>query len=346
MANIPHIKKIADYIRPISSLSPSSFLNSERGCVLHTILSKSVPFSLKTPPTSKAILGMISHKMLELRRLGFINSRHEFKSKWKKLIQEKELEIKAQYPTLRNIVLADFKLCNEIWDISQTITPEVVTGGQYGQSSPFGPEKKVKLGNILFGYIDSVSSLNDGAEIIDYKTGNVHDELGNIKDEYVTQLSLYALMFEETFGIKVHRLAIIDRDSTYYIINRLPVDKENILSNAENLINEINDKITLDPIDLCSANENCKFCNCRHLCPSFQDDADSSQIIKGKLVSVPNKNVAIVETSSGRQVINGLDTLDIDLHQYLNDTLIFLNLFVRDNLPLTICTNSLIFIED
>lgn len=346
MANISHIKKIAEYIKPISNLSPSSFLNSEQGCVLHTILSKSVPFSLKTPPTSKAILGTISHKMLELRRLGFINSRQEFKSKWKKLIHEKELEIKAQYPTLRNIVFSDFQLCNEIWDIAQTITPEVVTGGQYGQSSPFGPEKKVKLGNILIGYIDSVSSFNDGAEIIDYKTGKVHDEFGNIKEEYVTQLSLYAVMFEETFGIEVQRLAIIDRDSTYYIINRLPVDKENILSNAESLINEINDKITLDPIDLCSANENCKFCNCRHLCPSFQDYADSSQIIKGKLVSVPNKNVAIVETSSGRQVINGLDALDIDLHQYLNDTIIFLNLFVRDNLPLTICSNSLIFIED
>lgn len=346
MDNIPHIKKLAEYIKPISSLSPSSFLNSEKGCMLHTILSKSVPYSLKTPPTSKAILGTISHKMLELRRLGFINSRQEFKLNWKKLIQEKESEIKAQFPTLKNIILADFKLCNEIWNIAQTITPEVVSGSQYGQSNPFGPEKKVKLGNILIGYIDSVSSFSDGAEIIDYKTGKVHDEFGNIKEDYITQLSLYSLMFEETFGIKVQRLAIIDRDSTYHTINRLPIDKEDILSNAQSLINDINGKITSEPIDICSANVNCKFCNCRHLCPSFRNCADSCQIVIGKLVSVPNKNVAIVETSSGSQVINGLDTLDIDLHQYLNNTIIFLNLFVRDNLPLTICSNSLIFIED
>ncbi|GFI05909.1 ATP-dependent helicase/nuclease subunit A [Muribaculaceae bacterium] len=346
MDNIPHIKKLSDYIKPISSLSPSSFLNSERGCVLHTILSKSVPFSLKTPPTSKAILGTISHKMLELRRLGFINSRQEFKLKWKKLIQEKESEIKVQFPTLRNIILADFQLCNEIWNIAQTISAEVVSGSQYEQSNPFGPEKKVKLGNILIGYIDSASSFGDGAEIIDYKTGKVHDEFGNIKEEYISQLSLYALMFEETFGIKVHRLAIIDRDSTYHTVNRLPIDKETILLNAQNLINEINDKLTSELIDICSANVNCKFCNCRHLCPSFLEGADSSQIVKGKLVSVPNKNVAIVETSSGNQVINGLDTLDIELHQYLNKTIVFLNLFVRDKLPLTICSNSLIFIED
>lgn len=346
MDNIPHIKKLAEYIKPISILSPSSFLNSEKGCMLYTILSKSVPYSLKTPPTSNAILGTVSHKMLELRRLGFINSREEFKLKWKELIQEKESEIKAQFPTLKNIILADFKLCNKIWNIARTITPEVISGSQYGQSNPFGPEKKVKLGNILIGYIDSVSSLSDGAEIIDYKTGKVHDEFGNIKEEYITQLSLYALMFEETFGIKVQRLTIIDRDSNYYTVNRLPVNKDDVLSNAQNLINNINFKTTSEPIDLCSANENCKFCNCRHLCPSFQDGADSSQIIKGKLVAIPNKNVAIVETNSGRKVINGLDTLDIDLNQYLNNTIIFLNLFVRNNLPLTICSNSLIFIED
>jgi len=181
--------------------------------MLYTILSKSVPYSLKTPPTSNAILGTISHKMLELRRLGFINSREEFKLKWKELIQEKESEIKAQFPTLKNLILADFKLCNEIWNIAQSITPEVISGSQYGQSNPFGPEKKVKLGNILIGYIDSVSSLSDGAEIIDYKTGKVHDEFGNIKEEYITQLSLYALMFEETFGMLLFLIGRLEKDA-------------------------------------------------------------------------------------------------------------------------------------
>ena len=124
------------------------------------------------------------------------------------------------------------------------------------------------------------------------------------------------------------------------------VTPASIWPKARSMINNINFKTTSEPIDLCSANENCKFCNCRHLCPFFQDGADSSQIIKGKLVAIPNMNVAIVETNSGRKVINGFDTLDIDLHQYLNKTIIFLNLFVRNNLPLTICSNSLIFIED
>lgn len=346
MDNLPHIHKIAEYLKPINSLSPSSFLNSEKGCMLHTILSKSVPFALKTPPTSKAILGTISHKMLELRRLGFINSRQEFKIKWKELIHEKESEIKSLFPTLRNIVLADFQLCNEVWNIAKGITPESTTSGQYGQSNPFGPEKKVRLGNVLIGYIDSVSSFDSGAEIIDYKTGKVHDEMGQIKEEYITQLSLYALMFEETFGIKVHRLVIIDRDSKYYIVNRLPINKDEVLSKAQRVINEINNKNSEEPIRFCTTDENCKFCNCRHLCPSFMNEAALSQIVKGELVAIPNKNVIIVDTNYGQQVINGLDSLDIDLNQYLNKTIIILNLFMRENLPLSLCSNSLIFIED
>lgn len=346
MANVPHIHKIAEYIKPINSLSPSSFLNSEKGCVLHTILSKSVPYSLKTPPTSKSILGTISHKMLELRRLGFINSRQEFKMKWKELIHEKELDIKSRFPTLRNIVLADFQLCNEIWNIAQRINPDCTSSGQYSQSNPFGPEKKVGLRNILIGYIDSVSSFNNGAEIIDYKTGIVHDEMGNLKEEYVTQLSLYALMFEETFDINVHRLGIIDRESTYHIVPRLSIDKDEILSKAQRMIYDINNKTSEDPKQLCTADENCKFCNCRHLCPSFLSEAALSQIVKGKLVAIPNKNVLIVDTNCGQQVINGLDSLDIDLNQYINNTIIILNLFMRENLPLSLCSNSLIFIED
>lgn len=73
-------------------------------------------------------------------------------------------------------------------------------------------EKKFtfKLGNkVIKGTIDRVDRLPDGTlEIIDYKTGTVKDSL---PVDGKTQLSLYQLVLEDLFGVKVSKL-------TYYYI--------------------------------------------------------------------------------------------------------------------------------
>ena len=64
-------------------------------------------------------------------------------------------------------------------------------------------------GKIIKGIVDRVDRLPDGTlEIIDYKTGNVKDSLTS---ESKIQLTLYQLVLEDLFGVKVGRL-------TYYYV--------------------------------------------------------------------------------------------------------------------------------
>jgi RecB family exonuclease len=64
-------------------------------------------------------------------------------------------------------------------------------------------------GKIIKGTIDRVDRLPDGTlEIIDYKTGTVKNALTS---DSKIQLTLYQLVLEELFGVKVSRL-------TYYYV--------------------------------------------------------------------------------------------------------------------------------
>lgn len=49
------------------------------------------------------------------------------------------------------------------------------------------------LSGYIKGSIDRVKRTADGVELIDYKTGKVLDDNGDIKQQYIYQLNIYAI---------------------------------------------------------------------------------------------------------------------------------------------------------
>lgn len=349
MNAIPYIKSLNNYIVPITRLSPSSFNSLEKGCTLRYILSYSIPYNLKIASNKNAILGTIAHKLFELRRKGYIQDRIAFKNKWKELVSHEEEQLKRFYPSMRNFSLADFQLCIKSWEIAKNIVPIKNQLSISTNASSYGVEKSVRLGDVLYGKIDSVNPIDGGVEIVDFKTGNVYSDSGKIKDEYVYQLNLYALMYEYTYNISVKQLNIIDINGQIISVPRLDLNQTEILNKSKGLIAKINSLIEItNPIELCEPNESCRFCNCRHLCPDFYIKYNGTEILKGIVESVPNRNVIKLsnEFSGETIIINGFDALDFNMKDYIGKRIIFLKLFQRDGLPLSLTKYTLIFCED
>lgn len=349
MADIPKIKGLKNYIVPITRLSPSSFKSLEDGCTLRYILNYTVPYNLKIASHKDAILGTIAHKLFELRRKGYIQDRNTFKNKWKELVSNEEQQLKRIHPSMRNFSLADFQMCIKSWEIAKNIVPNKNQSPIFTGASSYGTEKTVKLVDILYGKIDSVTPIDGGVEIVDYKTGNIYSDSGEIKKEYVYQLNLYVLMYESTFNIPVIKLNIIDINGHIISVPRLDMNQTEIMDKSNELIDQINKRIEINkPLDLCDPNESCHFCNCRHLCPDFYIKYKEPEILKGIVESVPNRNVIKLLTDFNGEsiIINGFDALDFNMIDYIGKRLIFINLFQREGLPLSLTKYTLTFCED
>lgn len=349
MADIPNIKSLNNYIVPVTHLSPSSFNNLEQGCTLRYILNYAIPYNLKIASHKNAILGTIAHKLFELRRKGYIQDRIAFKNKWKELVSYEEEQLKRFYPSMRNLSLSDFQLCIKSWEIAKNIVPIKNQLSIFTNTSSYGAEKSVRLGDVLYGKIDSVNPVEGGVEIVDFKTGNVYLDSGEIKNEYIYQLNLYALMYEYTYNIPVVHLNIIDINGQIISVPRLNLNQTEILNKSKQLITKINSLIeSTNPLGLCKPNDSCAFCNCRHLCPDFYKKYNGHEILKGIVKSVPNRNVIRLSNDLNGEIIliNGFDALNFNMSDYIGKRIIFINLFHRDNLPLSLTKYTLIFCED
>lgn len=351
MGKLTVLHTIATYLDTIGYLSPSDYFNSETSCYLQLLSKRNIPPEGKTPSHYKAILGTIAHKLLELSRKGVITNRRDFKAKWKELIAVQEERLKSLYPTLQNCSISDFELCNKTWSIANSLIGSYSNGIPIpsGNSSPFGAEKRVQLDGIIKGSIDLVRPFEDGAEIIDYKTGSVINEEGMIKDSYRLQLNLYAALFEATYDIPVKKLTISAINGTDYDVPKEVINASNLMSEAQSILTKINSLLdTADVSTLCNYSENCRFCNIRHLCPSFQMHSSEDALLIGKLLKVPNRNVIVIENvkDSNQTVVNNFETIDVDMQEYIGQKLILINLYKRDNLPLALSPYSLIYVLD
>jgi len=173
---------------------------------------------------------------------------------------------------LRDICSDDFEYAKEISDarkiIRNYINFFIVQFEQYLDAvgnipqawyslKPKFSELDLSFENFI-GYADSVIENNDGLYIVDYKTSKIYKTGHN--EDYRLQVNLYAYAYYKLFGI-IPSVGIINfirygRECVYEI------DKDNVITDMENVISDFFEKTASDNIDDYPMNTKHIFCTC------------------------------------------------------------------------------------
>lgn len=320
----------------VKTLSPSQFSQLKDGCQYKCILQRAartkaqeLGIALTYPPNSAALYGSIIHLMYERRMRGLIPDGETFENMWDNEVEKININFAQKYPSIS--LSNDYAKMFETKKVVMKMTPcvsnsgNVMSGAQ--PSSQF--ERPYKIPNMLYGKIDRISYAR-GVEIIDYKTGQVYDENNNIKQSYIDQLNLYALMYEYTEKTPVDKLTIIDREGNEIDVPRIK-DELSLLNSVSNIINSINTNINGGTcISLANASEdNCKFCDCRHLCSAYWESPYlQTSFVRGIVSNSGNRFVSLTLDDGASIRISGIEKLDIPVSEYyIGRQLMFLEVY-------------------
>ena len=138
----------------------------------------------------------------------------------------------------------------------------------------------------VLGKIDLVEYQGNELAIIDYKTGEMFQDDGKPKSEYVSQLKLYAILHKMTAehchgaNIVANKWILEHGTRDEEICEKVNINEcEKILKNAINKMNEINADIKLDnSVESVSKKftepsiENCRYCEFRVGCVQFREE--------------------------------------------------------------------------
>ena len=206
---IPLIPKsiISESIK-FDKISPSKYTGLVKGCVYKELIFKSL-YSNKEfilPFPIAAYTGTVAHKMFEYTVNGLINNSEDFLLLWNKEIEKLEADI------IRNNSFSSLLLPlidhEKFYKTLEAVSKIIATRKPLKHSKPSSSEvpqkqspSEVKIDDVEFltGSIDLVNEIEGGVEILDYKTGNIFEngqEIVEIKEDYVSQLKLYALMYQ------------------------------------------------------------------------------------------------------------------------------------------------------
>lgn len=311
-------------MQAISRISPSRYFSLLQ-CPLREVWSSSRQTAL-LPLSPAARLGSIVHKVLELTARGRIKAERNLLSTWDWVAGKVEKEIEES-PIERHLVPLHrsayryevkkrmcFALAQKM--LRTGLRREVAGTGSKVESEQWLETDDGKVG----GLVDLIVHHSEGVELIDYKTGGVLEEKGGndrLKQEYTTQLALYAGLYYEVYGVWPVKLTLKTLDGT---ANDVPFDRDgslHLLRSVKEKLNEINRMIKagVDPEQLaCPSPEACRFCAYRPACKKYwitrNGDEDWPLDISGELVqkkTLGNGLLRVVINTGDRNVaIRGL----------------------------------------
>lgn len=359
MTRLPHIPIQLTYSR-LSELSPSRYTSIAKGCAYsylmqRALLSLGSPSRLMPPLSYKNVIGSVIHKVFELVNKGELTpSRSELKEFWKSEMARQECRIAMDFPSLTNLSIVDY---NAMFETIKTVEQmRTFSSTESGASSAIicPNEHKVKISGLLKGSIDRVDSLSDGTcRIVDYKTGKVFEEDGSIKEDYVSQLNLYAYLLEEQDKVRVSELMIMDKKGTFVPVPYFPELKNEVFNKVKELLDNINAAIESGHVEsLCAPSEdNCRFCAVAHLCKKRQMTTDNPyRIIEGTITKIWNDDQLGVSIGEYFITIAKLRALRIEEDEWtslLGKDVVLVNLYqVIENELYNRTDNTVIYIKD
>jgi len=325
------IKELVTTLKPLKRVSPSRYTAINR-CPYRVVLANSYCSPLLPyPPASH--LGNIIHECIRLILTGEIRASTEFDGIWNRLLakQEKALEamgfgfftpLSENVPgyTIKKLQVNSLLKSRDIMEEKQNKKKNTNTLTEKWLESK---------DSLIGGFADIIINRNGYIKLSDFKSGRILLEEGEIKEEYVDQLKLYAYLHNEVYGKYPDELSIIDLDKKEYPVAFTPQDCEVLASKSRDMLTEINRHIELCELDKLAKPDldNCKTCLYRPACNFYwklpMSETDSIFVdVRGNVTNV-------------RQFLNGnlnatLNTEDKELtvSHINNDFLPFLSVAV------------------
>ena len=253
---------------PLKTISPSAF-NSVNACPLRAVwAAHSSPLLPRSPRTR---LGTVVHHLWEAAASGKITDDVAFDKAWKAEIDAQETEMLQDW---KEAHLVPLNLSVPDLEVRRLRCRHQLTGWRSGMGhTTYRAEQMViDTTGTVKGRVDVVSVDSDGAHLIDLKTGQVVDATGAIKEEYLTQLKLYAALYYETNGDWPVSLALRTSDGHQWILDWTIDECRDLLSEAVKVHIRINALIKKDSQGEVLAKpdpDTCRYCAFRPACPYY-----------------------------------------------------------------------------
>ncbi len=296
----------------IKRISPSQFC-SMKNCAYKTLLAEAFDRKPLLPISPNAYFGTVLHKVLELISKGIIKNEEEFNRMFDDQVKTVESYLQKNgynffIPLQKNV--KDFGLKKILLKKHlrrATEQPRTQNSTRY-----FSEKWIESKDNLIAGKIDLVIESENEIEIIDFKTGEITEDIlddtgevfPEIKEEYKQQLKLYAyLYFENTNKFPVN-LSLIDLAKLKYSIEFSIAECNEIYQQAKNLLHSANEEIIKGTFSANPTEINCKYCLYRPACSFFQkllETNDSLNDVSGlvkNVVKYQNGNVSVFLNSS------------------------------------------------
>lgn len=313
--------------REIKRVSPSQFY-SMKSCAYKSLLAEAFEKKPLLPVSPNAYFGTVLHKMLELIEKGIVKNEDNFNSVFEdqvKSVEDTLLKNGHRFfiPLQKNV--RDFGLKKVLLKKHLLPIPEqTVKSNRVKFHSEKWLESKDKL---LAGKIDLIIERGEEVELIDFKTGNITqdvlDDAGEtfteIKEEYKEQLKLYAFLYFEQTGKFPSSLILVDLAKQKFPISFSQSECSSIFAEAIKLLHATNESIGKEAFIANPTEINCKHCLYRPACSFYlkhlEFDYSFNDVIGyiKKAVRYQNGNVSVfLENTNCKMTITGLPQENYD----------------------------------
>jgi len=318
--------------KKINRISPSQF-HSMKNCAYKSLLAEAFEKKPLLPVSPNAYLGTVLHKMLELISKGEIENETAFNSRFdiEILLMENELKEKgydAFVPLQMNV--RDFGMKKiQLKKHLRSATADTRAQPGIKFTSEKWLESKDKL---VGGRMDLIIEGTDEAEIIDFKTGviteDVFDDNGEsyleVKNEYQEQLKLYAYLYFDCNGKFPTQLSLVDLAKQKFNVEFTAEECKAVFEEAKILLTDTNKSIDTATFNAKPSETNCKFCLYRPACKYYLQFLttenyfnDVCGLVKD-VVKYQNGNVSVVvEKGNSKISVTGFAT---DMFEYFKSS--------------------------
>ena len=329
---------------PSAKTTTSPSLNEElRKCFMRVAFATDGRFG-EGAPSVAAALGTAAHRLLEEASKGAFDADtpegllRAVRTRWDGLIGEQVTELEGRALGLvpnpgrwRNYAMKKAAATRAALRIARRSTELPASRGQGGQG--LKPEAwYMAFDGRLGGRIDLVYHGAEGTELLDYKSGTVIEAddagLGRLREAYVRQLQIYAVLFHETTGKWPVRTSVESLVDGYHAFPVDPEECERVVTEALALLDRYNQQVAGGDLSATPSSENCAWCSYRPVCPAYLDNAGEDwspfrAVIAGRLSDLadgePGRAVLSVDSGdrpAGPTTIRGIPS---DLARALND---------------------------
>lgn len=168
----------------------------------------------------------------------------------------------------------------------------------------------------LRGKVDRIDKLpSGGIHVIDYKTGKIFDSSRALQD---TQLTLYQVACQESFGLPVHRLTLYHLPSLTPMTS--PPHKENQVLELRRDIIAVKTDIDKELFDPKPVDWKCNRCDYKKICPAWSVDKSpamtTEETIEKRKVATNGQHKLSPLTSKLDTLITKVDDLSQALQEF------------------------------